>query len=1279
MSLESSLNEFSKKHLKALREGSYYTLIHGNVNYETYFRDATSITKIYKGFFDGINFEDGTSLKLPDEDIVGFYAFYHNTISPEDLKFLMHRLHIPSIELLNTFISNSRIRISNMKAYARNIGAKIQMDLDFMETFMPVEYTQTENSEDKYFKLYMKNGNDKGREVNETDTLDIFQALEPNIRYPVVIYSNPSGEYKYKCSIHDIVDFDAPFLIRLQLPPNSISIITKIGEVTTLDFEFKSTIIKTNYQRENDNRVEKVKIFIPMIYFDEDNGAPKKIKGKIKFEVDKVIDYYSFYTYIITDPVASTLFYINETARAWCSKDNFEIFFRDYSNEMVDGTNIKTTDSYFKFTIPTNEKENISGFTISFTIKTKDMMASFLYKFSRLLRHFMSLTISEDQPQIAIRNNKVKIYTKPSVALVGEAPEFFKHLTKERGEATKKSKGKTYKRKCQAGDQPIIIKDDEVIDWEEFGRTPIHFPPPEWGFKKQIWIVCPTDRKQVVVFHNNEQDESGRVKMLPCCNDTGVLKARTTIDTIANATGRSGITEAVSNLSSYGALNEALSRFLALSFNKDGHFIFQKQGTVFKDQKFSFLNSAIIALLAATDLQLEPGVPLSMISPVEIAKNVNIVRSLMSMLPPDIYKQELYDMIDEEIIQSILDPETYIDPYLYYRGLEIVFNVQIVVFTSNVGRTNPFSEEETDLPIASLEIPRCKYVHIRHMDSKPIVCLYKNYGSTSNPSELPACELIVCMDRQEKLFARRYDPIFVDFHKNVGDLVKRTCHPIEWERTPGVKIGDSLYDDPYSSINWGNYLYKGLGDIYGQEIDIYGKTTSLIFEEWTLIIPPTQPLPIYDYEIFDIVAADGSIKSEKKIKLKEMKIRSPDGNYHNHSVFTSGTKKRPPLKTLEEVKSFFDISYVDEDGGAWMEFNGKKRGIKIPYLTTKNITGRSMNVVYNQIARKNNLSILMQIINWLWRSEWTIEKGYPNFKNWWKDHTEIDNSIIFDKVPKPFKNCNNYMFPRHCNTYEERLYEMSKLWPFFFYHGKIHVSKELYFRIQNFFQVEDIYSSGLTPDDIYGEPGRFITKLIPTDDDFKAERSIIFTEPEHLQIWVSRNNSSIFKYSSYFNANIIKEIITSDMRKMVDYYFYSETDGDNSGQIYLVQNSAVPSQPGELSALNIAQHWKVHERNPGAFYKKDDDANFVTTQRYVIYKIGPQNTLEVAIDKSEGSTDYLQILNYDDETYAALIPLLLSNKSEENDQNIKLSNSISTTKKEEDISDLTKVMENINV
>lgn len=1216
--MEESLNDFTKKHLTAFKTGSYHTLIHNDQDYEKLFKNATSLKEVGRIFTAGIDLEDGTQIKLPLDHIIGFYRLYHNYFNQDDYEFLRAKLNLPD-DKLSDYILNCVNEIVAMKDFYRNVGSKIALDLATLETYEPVTFKNIEKNEELYFKLFLKENNGKGKIIDETDTLNIFELLEPNKRYPVIIYSNPNCEYKYKCSTHDIVDFDAMFLIKLNLPPNSISIVTKTGDITIIDFELASTSIKVNIDRKSDDRLQKIMIFLDMFYFEkEDTNTSKKINGKITFDVSVVVDYYNFYTFLITDPIASVLFYFNETARPWCSKDSFEVFFRDYSEEMINEISIKTSNSYFKFSIPMNEKENISGFTVSFTVKDrdKDMLKSFIYKFSRLLRKFIS---NNTLTQAKVNDERNKLYIKPSQALASKEPEFFKNLRKERGET--ENKNKTYSRICQAGDQPIIIEDDEVEEWRVFGRVPVSFPPQEWGFNRSFWVVCPKDENKHLVFHQNKQDESGRVKMLPCCNDTGNLKSKKTL-TVTFTANKSGVTETVNTVNSSGFLNEALSKYLLLSFDKNGGYEFYKIGTILKDSKFTYLNSAIIALIIASKGIISESTDF-------LKETVREFRERMAELPIDIYKQELYDMSDEEIVQSILDPNTYIDPYLYYRGLEIVSGFQIVTFTSNIGRQNPLSEEETNLPVASLEIPRCKFTHIRNFTKEPIVCLYKNYGSKSDDSDIPSCELIAY--HNTKIHWCKIDKENENFFLSIKELFDRACHPLEWEREKDLKIGDCLYDDPYSTIDWQTYDFGELGEIKGQEIDVYGKSTALLFSDWTLIIPPSQPLVLF------------TIENGNNLKRKKMKIRGTDGNYHDHQIYDSGLKKRANLRPLDQVKAVFEISDVDDEY-AYLEFNGKKRGIKIPYLSINSSSNKSSENVFNQIKRKNNVSILMQIINWLWRSEWHHEYGYPNFKLWWANRAVIDNSTIFENVPKPFKNCNNYMLPRGLNTFEERIFEMSKLWPFFFYHGKIHVSKELYERILNFFQVEDAYSSGLTPDDIYGEPGRFITGLIPTDEDYINSNSIILTEPEHIHTWVTKNNSNIFKYSSYFNTNVIRETITENMSRMTEYYFYLETKGDNSDQIYMIQNSTVHSHPPELSALNIAKYWNVYQRNPGHDYKREEDVNFVLNDKYVIYKIGQYDTLEVVIDKSDGLNEYLQILSYDNERFAAMLPLLVSNK-----------------------------------
>lgn len=1230
------LNEFSKLHLRAYNEGTYYTLIHDNINYEVLFKNAPSLEAIYNIFINGFKVESGEILKLPSDDIVGFYLINgHEILSQEDVNFISRSFGTTDNEKIGKYIADVKAKVTAMKQYSLSIGATINMYLSQIETYQPVDYEIIENNEEKSFSLTINNPDSSVRPVNEGDTLEIFDILEPSIRYPVIIYSNPNSECRFKCSNHNPVSFDANHLIKTVFPPNSITIVYKSGEMITLDFELASTNITINSNKIDDDKVKKVTNFISMINFEEENKT-KKVSGKIVFYVDKVIGYYSLFEWLITDPIASILFYVDETARAWCSKDIFYVFFRDFSTEMINGTDIKTSDSYFRFSIPTQKKESISGFTIGFNSKSKDMIPSFIYKFSRLLTQFLSLGVIDDSNRIAIRNKKVKIYSKTGKALEGQAPEYFKHESKSRDETGTVTTGNYYSRTCQAKIQPIIIQDDEVDYWRAYGREPVLFPPPEWGFKKSYWFVCPKNSCPKVSSRSNKQDESGKIPYLPCCLETGKSKSKSDVDVNVSSVARTGISEMISTLGgNYGTLNDALSTFLSISFFKEGGYLFQKQGTILDDQPITYLNSAIIALLIATVKQVNPNKPLNLLNIADITENVNIVRGLMARLSPDIYRQELYDMTDEEIIESILDPKTFIDPYLYFRGLEIIFDIQIFTFTSNIGRKNPLSDEEDVLPISSLEVPRCKYTHIRHDNKKEIVCLYKNYGSTSKINLIPTCELIVCVDKSGRPVAKKVSEVISSyFFESLFNLLDRSCHPFEWERTSNVKIGDSCYDDPYSTINWANIDLNPIGKLEGQEVDICGKTTGLLFNNWTLLIPPTQPLIILVPD-----GNNGLLTKNIKIKIGNQSI--------SHTIFDGGKKQRAPLRTLKEAVDTFDVTAVD-DNGVWIEFNGKKNGIKIPCIPKVITVSKDIKSIYSLVNRKNNLSILFQIINWLWRSDFDYSTNrFPNFIKWWSEHTSIDDSNIFINNPGPKRNCNNYMLPR-CSTYQERFNVMIRLWPFYFHKSKIHVSKEMYDRTANFFNVEDIYSRGMTPNDVYGEPGRFIVDLIPTDEDFQNHSSIILSKPEHISNWVSLNNSSIFKYRSLYNTGIIREKIENKLKKMRDYYIYRETMGDNAGQIYIIQNSIVPSQPAELSVLHIANHWKVHESNPGPEYRRNDDNEHIINLKYVLYRIGPQGTLEPAIDKTGGSKDYLQILCYDDgETFASMLPLLVGSNKEE--------------------------------
>lgn len=1212
------LNSLSVLHLRAKNENTYYTLIKDDVNYEEYFRQGKSLKELYDIFFMGIKFDDGSYLKLPLEDIVGFYLLnkINKNLSSKDIEFLKSVGQFNDNIIMYNFIDTCRNLVHSKKTHMAKREKMLEDYLNTLETYTPSTYELTENNEEKVYNLFIAE-----RRVNSGDALVIFNTLEPHVRFPVIFYSNSMNKIVGKFSNHYTVDFDSSFINKLELEENCIALVNKSGDMTIFNFNEGTCLISINVKKINDDKVDKICNFMKMLTLKEDLKY-KSVSGKIVFNVINTVPIYGIYEYFIVNEIAQKLFFIDESARAWCSKDTFNIFFTDFSREFFYSEYV-SNDSYFKISIPNEITTNITGFTISFSAKTKDMLPSFLYKFSRLLSNF--LNDNQERQKLDLS----KLYIKPITAL--KEKTFRSKMFGQSG-----NYGDYYSRRCPIDKQPIIIEEDEKDEWEASDRILLKFPPEDWQSKKSYLFVCPRDENPIpepLESNQNNEEYNDKIIQLPCCQKTFKNKHSQSVSKISN---RKAITDQINTLCVIGDLPDSLNSFLSVCYDKDASYKFSKEGTGHKN--IVPYNSLIVALIIATQRDfLKSGKANLGDNPLENESIIKEVRSQMSQLPPDIYKQELYDMTNEEIIQSILDPKTFIDPYLYYRGLEIIFDIQIFVFTSDIGRKHPISDKENSLTIPTLEVPRCKYMHVRHNNNKPIVCVYKNYGTKNRKVDIPYCELIICNNESNQVYTKKVNNNNKLFFDRMFNLLYKSNHPFEWERDVNIPLSENCYEDPYSTINWYNYDFDNLGKILGQEIDVEGKCSALLFKEWTLIVPPTQPLFIKETRIN---SRGHTVYAFKETRIKKLN-ENGDIEYIHHSHLSGGIKKRAHLKTIDEAMKNFDFSEIDDDG-IWLELNGKKKSVKVPCLPTYKHVQKSINSTLRLIQDKNKVSILLQIINWLWRSDWDGHI-FPIFEDWWKEKALIEPSIIFTQVPMPKVNCNNMMLPE-LDTFNQRMEAMVKIWPFFFYRKRIHVSHELYLRIQNNFIIEDVYSRGLTPDDIYAEKPKFITSLIPTDSDFTTGDSIILTKKEHMAEWFNKNSSYVSKFKSLHNCLVIRNNITHNLKNKLEQYLYRETIGDNQGQIYIIQNSSVRSKPLYLSVLHIAHYWSVHESNPGHAYKKNDDCEAVSHFNFVMYKVGADSILEVFKDESHSSTNYLQILCYDNnETYGAMLPLLKKN------------------------------------
>ena len=99
---------------------------------------------------------------------------------------------------------------------------------------------------------------------------------------------------------------------------------------------------------------------------------------------------------------------------------------------------------------------------------------------------------------------------------------------------------------------------------------------------------------------------------------------------------------------------------------------------------------------------------------------------------PEILRQELYDMTNEDIITTATDNDEFFDPLLYYRSMEILFDCNIYIFALND------KDHETGLKTSLLQLPRHKYFHAHPpIPGRPVVIVVRHWGAESNALEFP--------------------------------------------------------------------------------------------------------------------------------------------------------------------------------------------------------------------------------------------------------------------------------------------------------------------------------------------------------------------------------------------------------------------------------------------------------------------------------------------------------------------------------------------------------------
>ena len=771
---------------------------------------------------------------------------------------------------------------------------------------------------------------------------------------------------------------------------------------------------------------------------------------------------------------------------------------------------------------------------------------------------------------------------------------------------------KQYARACQLPKQPVVVAPDEIDLWKNkkilvndrlVDRQVMGFPPDN----PKIWIACPDDAnpypgiKENKIMPNKEQ-----YPYIPCCFGTNhmdpyikpnskynqYLRGIRAVPTEAKPTkpGHKIKGEKILAPGRFGEVPTSIKDLLT-RYSEDVISI-GRWGVP------TGVNSFIHCVLEA--LEIPDYINLNVED--KEAYAVQVRRVLHDTIDPSLYQQELYDYSLEEIRLQIANPDLFLDPHLYYRGLEEMFNVNIYSFVPTEEQP---SEEETREVSGFMEIPRFKVFHAQpYREDRHSIIVYKHRGGKSALSgESPQCELIVDYDEDTKTAIKSFGGDMTDLlYSTMIGISKTITTTIE---TPPDAVTDlAVRANVYSTVDFYEVIKRSAT---GQILDGYGKLRAFVFPTthgtMSMVFPPGQPenLPLVQdlvrANIDDVIAIFGD----------------PLGVTLNESGLVDGFWYRA-----------MDIMF-----GVYVPLIPTDRALDLPIGPSNPIPTQGTNVVDRVKRLQRTLSILLQLVKWLYVVAQVSAPVNPRGERPPVLATEFDQRYLSVSNRVVADSSTFYDFsavPRKlpiAETVDDGIRLGEQFAPTLFAGGKIIMYNESFRKkVVDALREYYILMSPL-PLGIPGSPLEVGADwVIPTEidglyldaEDFQTQPYVlVFVGERDLDSWLKSMNLPSF-------TNItIKTKLDISLGNLDEPYMYLAPDK----KIYLIQNV----RDGSFDrALTVSLYWTQHRINMGTqaeLYVGD-------TPVHVVYGISASGTPVIGEgdDHSNKSPIYLQLLRY---------------------------------------------------
>ena len=982
-------------------------------------------------------------------------------------------------------------------------------------------------------------------------------------------------------------------------------------------------------------------------------GPPTEVKVRGEFYLyDFEITDYSLVDTVLNSELLSNYLYIEETIKSYASKKRINLRYKSLIGE-IDETDKPTGEAYItnKSSVsvklkqlhvvpggpPLIEQTPAGPVEIALPVGTpyvevritradsREIATQFMEVFRRLMdyyRQFRPVLDKYYEAFIPTLRARAETPQKP-VEKHGPGAPARKHGERKiykLQEAAPDVFVKQYARACQLPKQPVIVSPDEIDLWKNkkilvndrlVERQVMGFPPDN----PKVWLACPDDANPYPgIKENKTLPNKEQYPFIPCCFGTNHMDPYIKPNSKYNQYMR-GVREVQPKETKVKAGHKIKGE----SILKPGRFgeipisikdlLSRYSEDVISIGRYGVptgVNSLIHCILEA--LEIPDYVTLNPED--KEAYAVRVRRALHDTIDPSLFQQELYDYSLEEIRLQIANPDLFLDPHLYYRGLEEMFNVNIYTFIPSEERVlSAGVQEETQETSGFMEIPRFKVFHAQpYREDRQTVVVYKHRGGKSVLSGgSPQCELIVDYDEDTKTSVKL-------FGENMTDLLYTTMVGISKtitttiETNPGAPADLAVRANIYSTVDFYGVIKRSAT---GQILDDYGKSRAFIFPTthgtMSMVFPPGQPenLPLVQdlvlANVDDVVAIFGEVNGE------------PIGVTINENGLVDGLWYRA-----------MDIMF-----GVYVPVIPTDRYINLPVGPSNPIPNQGTNVVARVKRLQRTLNVLLQLVKWLYVIAQVTSPTNPQGERAPVLASEFDQRYFVTNTVPVDDSATFYdlsAVPRKLpivTSVEEGIQVFSQFAPSLFARGKVIMYTEAFRKkVVDALREYYILASPLPLEGMGSPLAVGADWMIPSEiegiftdaEDFLTQPYVlVFVGEKDLDSWLKS-----MTLPSFTNITIRTKLDIS-LGNLDEPYIYLAPDK----KIYLIQNV----RDGEFSrALTVALYWTQHRINMGI----QADPYIGDTPVHVIYGISASGTPVIGEgdDHSGKSPVYLQLLRY---------------------------------------------------